>query len=126
MSLTPCNKWLARVSDAAQQALLPAQATLAAPAAHAHEAERESQQAQAPAAQRRHGLNGQANSEVAVRKRVNSVMAQFKKNDDQHDAGWHAQRDRNTGQQVANGCRFQIGNQNKGRPKPDWTALFVV
>ena len=79
MSLTPCNKWLARVSDAAQQALLPAQATLAAPTAHAHEAERESQQAQAPAAQRRHGLNGQANSEVAVRKRVNSVMVQFKK-----------------------------------------------
>lgn len=78
MSLTPCNKWLARVSDAAQQALLPAQATLAAPAAHAHEAERESQQAQA--AQRRHGLmNGQASSEVAVRKRVNSVMVQFKK-----------------------------------------------
>ena len=45
--------------------------------ARAHEAERESQQA--PAAQRRHGLNGQADGEVAVRKRVNSVMVQFKK-----------------------------------------------
>ena len=77
MSLTPCNKWLARVSNTAQQALLPAQATLAAPPAHAHEAECGSQQA--PAAQRRHGLNGQADGEVAVRKRVNSVMAQFKK-----------------------------------------------
>ena len=42
-----------------------------------HEAECGSQQA--PAAQRRHGLNGQADGEVAVRKRVNSVMAQFKK-----------------------------------------------
>lgn len=77
MSLTPCNKWLARVSNTAQQALLPAQATLAAPPAHAHEAECGSQQA--PAAQRRHGLNRQADGEVAVRKRVNSVMVQFKK-----------------------------------------------
>ena len=48
-------------------------------AARAHEAERGSQQAQAPAAHRGNGLNGQADGEVAVRKRVNSVMAQFKK-----------------------------------------------